>query len=122
MGHQNYSHSHTMHYARGIFIGMLLGAGAMLFFAPTSGRRFRASLEQKSTELRDQAANTASTVGDVVQQKADEFQRRGQGMIEERREHVTTAIDASKTAMDAGRTAVESGKNAVRGSGSSSSY
>jgi gas vesicle protein len=49
----------------GLMVGGLAGAVSMLLFAPQSGKKTRAQIQQKTIELRDQ---TADAVGDVLAQ------------------------------------------------------
>jgi len=42
----------------GLLIGGLAGFGAMLLFAPQSGKKTRARIKQKRTELQDRATDT----------------------------------------------------------------
>lgn len=53
----------------GILIGGLLGAGAMLLFAPQSGKETRQQIMDKSIKLRDQ---TKEFVNDAIDQVHDE--------------------------------------------------
>jgi gas vesicle protein len=42
----------------GLLIGTLAGLGAMMLFAPQSGKRTRSQIGQESTKLQDRAAHT----------------------------------------------------------------
>jgi len=42
----------------GLLIGMLAGFGTMMLFAPQSGKKTRASIQQKSTEFQERATDT----------------------------------------------------------------
>jgi gas vesicle protein len=42
----------------GLLIGGLAGAGAMMLLAPQSGKKTRAQIVQKSTELQNRASDT----------------------------------------------------------------
>jgi len=93
----------------GLLIGGLAGAAAMLLLAPQSGKKTRAKIQQKSAELRNQ---TVETVEDAVAQarvkarhitagvheQAEELQQRGQAMLNEQRERLSTVIEAGKKA------------------------
>jgi gas vesicle protein len=86
----------------GLLLGGLAGAGAMLMLAPQSGKRTRVKIQQKSTELRDQATETVEDAmaqarakvhkvkGDV-RKDAKELQHRGQEMLDEQKERLSTA-------------------------------
>ena len=52
----------------GLLLGGLIGAGTALLFAPQSGQRTRADLQNKTIELRDR---TTDTVKDAVSQVKD---------------------------------------------------
>src|SRR5512145_2025554 len=79
----------------GILVGGLIGATAMLFFAPRSGEEMRAEVRDKASELRDR---TAETVKDTVSQvkskagnltgsvkgQAKDLKHMGQDMLVER--------------------------------------
>ncbi|MCJ7535901.1 MAG: YtxH domain-containing protein [Anaerolineales bacterium] len=61
----------------GFVIGGLIGAGVALLMAPQSGEETRALIGEKSIELRDRAAETASDVqaraGDLASQTAQTY-------------------------------------------------
>ena len=93
--------------ATGMFIGSLIGAVTMLFFAPQSGKRTRAQIQQKSLELRDQAVELAEdTISQAkmeskkltrtAQHKAKEIMHQGQEMVAEQFAQVSQALETSK--------------------------
>jgi gas vesicle protein len=57
--------SRTKPILSGLLIGGLIGAGTALLFAPQSGERTRAEIQNKTLELRDR---TTDTVKDAVSQ------------------------------------------------------
>jgi gas vesicle protein len=78
----------------GILIGGLAGAVAMLLLAPKSGKDTRVDIQNKGTELRDQAAGVVdnivlqvrSTTTDIAnsgRQKIEEIKQRGQDLTVE---------------------------------------
>jgi gas vesicle protein len=98
----------------GLLIGGLAGAGAMLLLAPQSGKKTRAQIQRKSIELRDQ---TTEAVEDAVAQagvkarqitadvheQAESLQQRGQDMLGEQKERLSTVVEAGKTAVQGSR-------------------
>jgi len=103
MDNHNDEHRNNVNYLRNLLrallIGGLAGAGTMLLLAPQSGKKTRAQIQQKSIELRDQAAETmedAVAQGGVkarqiradvhkVRRQAEALQQRGQVMLDEQR-------------------------------------
>ena len=96
----------------GLLIGGLAGAAAMLLFAPQSGKRTRAQIQQKSIQLRDQTTkNIKKAVAEVrsetnritaeVQEKAGELKQLGQDQLVKQMDRVSAALDAGKTAVEA---------------------
>lgn len=98
------------HVLTGILIGGLVGAAAMLLFAPQSGEEMRANLLEKAEELRDK---TSETVKDTVSQvtskagklrgevkgKAQDLKSMGQDMLVEKLERAAEAVEAAKKAV-----------------------
>jgi gas vesicle protein len=95
----------------GLVIGGLVGAAAMLLFAPQSGKRTRAQIQLKSTQLRDQ---TTDGVKHVLAQVRFGTQEITTGVREKAghlkhlsRENLVHQLDRVSAALDAGKTAVE---------------
>ena len=96
----------------GLVVGGLAGAVAMLLFAPQSGKRTRAQIQQKGIQLRDDTTRkfkkavaqvrtkTNQITGDV-REKAGELKQMGQDKIVEQLDRVSAALDAGKTAVEA---------------------
>lgn len=87
----------------GLLVGGLSGAGAMLLFAPQSGKKTRATIQEKSIEIRDQATHSveeavkqirtkAQQISDDVQEQAGELQQHGQDLIDEGRDNLGTTL------------------------------
>lgn len=80
-------------FVSGLFLGGLVGAGAMLLLAPKSGKRTRARLQHQYEELRDQVVEGMEDAEeDVLAQthratanvrgKVKELRHRGQAMFD----------------------------------------
>ncbi len=96
--HEN-SSSQLGGFLAGLLAGGLAGAGTMLLLAPQSGKKTRADIQQKGTEVRDQVVKSvndaskqirkkARQVSDDVQEQAGNLQQRGQDAIDEQRDHL----------------------------------
>ncbi len=94
----------------GLLMGGLVGAGAMLLFAPQSGEKMRAQIQQEGLELRHQVSGTvedavaqargkARRITAGVHKQTRELQQRGQDMLDEQREVVSQVVEAEKTAV-----------------------
>lgn len=93
----------------GLLVGGLSGATAMLLLAPQSGKKTRAKIQQKGTEVHDQVVKSveeataqvrakAHQVTHDVQTQAEDLQQRGQDVIDEQRDHLgQTLKDLGKT-------------------------
>jgi gas vesicle protein len=90
-----------------MLIGGLAGAVAMLLYAPQSGKRMRAQIQQESILLRDRTTkNVKKAVAQVrsetnritaeVQEKAGELKQLGQDKLVEQLDHLSAALDTGK--------------------------
>ena len=77
----------------GFVIGGLIGAGVALLMAPQSGEETRALISDKSIELRDRAAETASD----YQARAGEFASQTAQAYDQQVKRIQAAVDAGKT-------------------------
>lgn len=86
-------------------IGLALGAGAALLFAPRSGEETRRDLRRRARRARRAAQQAVSDAAESVSDTFDEARQR----VEDRIDSVRDAIDLKKRqvnrAMDAGRNA-----------------
>ena len=98
----------------GLLAGGLAGAVAMLLFAPQSGGKTRAQIQQKSIELRDQTTevvedaleqtrNKARQISASVNDQAEALQQRGQEVLEEQKQRLSTFVDSGKKAIQGAR-------------------
>ena len=114
MDDQTQGHGYSVGKAIGFFAGLLVGgaagAGAMLLLAPNSGKETRDTIRHEGLELRDRATETVEGVmkqahaktGRIttgVRKQAKELQQRGQDMLDEQKEVVSTVVEAEKTAL-----------------------
>jgi gas vesicle protein len=107
-----YDMSNTKNVLFGLLIGGLAGAAAMLLFAPQSGKRTRAQIQQKSIQLRDRTTDGVKhTLAQVrfntheitagARQKAWHFKELGQDKLVKQLDRVSAALDAGKTTVEA---------------------
>jgi gas vesicle protein len=107
---QDYGVGNAGAFLAGLLLGGLLGAVVMLLLAPQSGRKTRASMRHEGKALRDQVAGTvegavtqtrdrAQRVRDSLQRQTKELRQRGQDMLDEQKEVVSTAVERGKTAL-----------------------
>ena len=109
-------HTHFLNNTKNVFIGLLIGglagATAMLLFAPQSGKRTRAQIQQKTIQLRDettkkfkkavsQVRSETNRITDNMREKAGELKQLGQDKLVKQLDRVTAALDAGKTAVEA---------------------
>jgi len=110
---QTYEYEHTEQTSRakpvltGLVIGGLVGAGAMLLFAPQRGERTRAEIQEGTRKLRDQATETVNNtvtqvksktnqIADDVKTKAQELQYQGQDLLAKQLDRVANAAKSAK--------------------------
>ena len=94
--------------------GALIGAGAMLLFAPRSGRETRQELSDSFRRLRD----TADAAIRDMQESVTETVREARGTVEARVDAARSAVDASRKAARGARSDLsqrwEQGREGVR--------
>lgn len=109
---QEYEHNikESRGFLTGLLLGGLAGAGAMLLLAPQSGKHTRDQIQEKGTELRDQAVKTmedtvvqvrtkANQVTTNIQKQAADIKHRGHELLDEQKEHWSPVVNAGKTAI-----------------------
>lgn len=91
----------------GLLIGVLAGAASMLLFAPQSGKRTRAQIRAKGTQLRDRTVEIANSAVEQVRsethelstgvrEKAGRMKELGQDELVKQLDRVSAALDAGK--------------------------
>jgi gas vesicle protein len=93
--------------AAGLFLGGMIGAAAMLLYAPQSGKRTRVQIQQKGFELRDQTAEIledaraqmeieSKKIARSGRHKVKELMRQGQELVSGQLAHVTEIVEIRK--------------------------
>lgn len=78
----------------GVVIGLLVGGGLALLFAPKPGREVREDLEGAVDDLRDRAEQ----VIDDLQTSASDLVARSRDIVDRTRENIARSVDAGKDA------------------------
>ena len=95
-----------------LLFGGLVGAVTMLLLAPQSGKRTRAEIQLKTTQLRNrttknvkkaiaQVRSETKRITNEVQEKAGELKQLGQDKLVEQMDRMSDVLDAGKTAVEA---------------------
>jgi gas vesicle protein len=95
-------------------IGLAVGAGLALLFAPRTGAETRRDLQRRAREVGDQAQGLVSelteSVGDTFQQAKDKVEGRidaARNAVELKRRQVSNAVDAGRAAAQQARVELE---------------
>jgi gas vesicle protein len=95
-------------------LGLAVGAGVALLFAPRSGEETRRELQRRAREVGDQAQDLVSelseSVGDTLQQAKDKVEHRidaARDAVDLKRRQVTNAVDAGRAAAQQARAELE---------------
>ena len=98
-----------------LFVGLLIGAGVALLFAPRSGQETRRDIRRKTREATDAVKGVAEEVTAQVVETFEGAKER----VEEQIESARTAIQAKKRqvsrAMEAGREAAAEAREELEG-------
>ncbi len=62
----------------GMFIGLVIGAGATLMISPKSGEEIRRDIRQAASEVRSKAEDTYTDVRQKAEKTADEMMRKAE--------------------------------------------
>jgi gas vesicle protein len=92
----------------GLLLGGLIGAGTALLFAPQSGQRTRAEIQNKTMELRDR---TTGTVKDAVSQVKSKTRQVTSDVVEKAKELTHHGYEAPDDQMVYGTTQTASRRN-----------
>ncbi len=95
-------------------LGLAVGAGVALLFAPRSGEETRRGLQRRAREVGDQAQDLVSelteSVGNTFQQAKDTVEGRidaARDAVELKRRQVSHAVDAGRAAAQQARVELE---------------
>jgi gas vesicle protein len=94
----------------GLLFGGILGAGAMLFFAPQSGAKTRAEVQQGALQLRDrtseavkgkfdQVKTRTNQIKTDVKSRAEDIEHKGKVLIARQLDNVSHAAKAGRKAI-----------------------
>lgn len=94
----------------GMLIGALVGAVAMLLFAPNSGKRTRDLIRRKSSKVRDrtnemfddavaQARSESHEIADAVRDKAGQLKQHSQDKVVVQLKRASSALDTGIAAV-----------------------
>jgi gas vesicle protein len=95
-------------------LGLAVGAGLALLFAPRSGEETRRDLQRRARQVGDQAQDLVSelteSVGNSIQQAKDKVETRidaARDAVELKRRQVSNAVDAGRAAAQQARIELE---------------
>lgn len=89
------------------FIGLAVGAGLALLFAPQAGSQTRRDLRLRARRARRAAQRVAVDVTDTVTDKFTDARRRVEERIDSARQAIEVKKEQVQRAMDAGRAAAQ---------------
>lgn len=109
---QAFNFNGPLNFIRGLLIGGMAGAIALLLLAPQSGKRTRAQIQNRTIQLRDrtsqkikksfaQVRSGADKLTAEVQEKAGDLKELGQDKLVKQLDRVSAALDNEKTAIEA---------------------
>ena len=88
-------------------VGLAVGAGVALLFAPRSGQATRRDIRRRAMRVRDAAEQTVTDVTDTVVDSFNEARRRVENQIDSARQAIDLKKRQVTRAVDAGRVAAE---------------
>ena len=90
-----------------LFVGLAIGAGLALLFAPRSGAETRQQLRRRAERMRDAAENAVDEVTGTVHDTFEAARQRVEEKIDAARDAIETKRDQVQRAVDAGREAAQ---------------
>lgn len=102
------------HQVAAFLLGLALGAGAALLFAPQSGAETRAEIAKRARRVRRNAEEFAGTVRERAATAVDTARSELKRRTDEARDAVDEVIDDVKLRVEAGREAGRAGARAAR--------
>jgi gas vesicle protein len=93
------------------FLGLVIGAGVALLFAPQSGAETRRLIRRRTREVVDAAGRKAEELRGLVEEGYERGRERVEEGLETVRRSVTERREAVRDAADAGRAAVQSARD-----------
>ncbi len=100
--------------AGAFLIGLAVGAGLSLLFAPQSGAATRRELRRRAARARNRAGDLAREVKVKAQNKYDEVREDLEGRMEDVRDTVTRRKREIVRAVDAGRSAAREARRSFQ--------
>ena len=97
--------------ASSFLVGLAIGAGLALLFAPSSGEETRREIKRRARRAKRAAQRMATDVTDSVTDKFDSARRRVEDKIDEARQAVEIKKQQVKSAMEAGRAAAQQARD-----------
>lgn len=95
----------------GFLLGLLVGAGAALLFAPQSGEETRRVIKDRSRQLRDDAQAKAEEWREQVEEGYGRARDRLEEGFDAARRGLRDTREGAQDAMDAGKAAVHSARD-----------
>ena len=92
-------------------VGLAVGAGIALLFAPRSGEATRRDIKRRALRVRRAAEQVASDVADTVSDSFNDARRRVEEKIDAAREAVDMKRQQVQRAMEAGRAAAREARS-----------
>jgi gas vesicle protein len=94
-----------------LLLGVLIGAGVALLFAPTSGEETRTEIKRRARRVRAKAQNVAEGVTHQVVDTFESARDRVEEQIESTRQAIEVKKQQVQRAMDAGREAAQQARS-----------